>query len=167
MINKNRLKKIRMLIMDVDGTLTDGKLYFSDRGDELKTFNVKDGYAISKLDKIKVIPVFLTGRYSRIISIRAKELKVTEVYQNKNDKIIIYDELKKKYSISDDQIAYIGDDVNDLDLIKKAGISFSVNNCSSILLKFVDYVSNFNGGEGAVREIIDILFKAKDVQYME
>jgi len=152
--------------MDVDGTLTDGKLYFSNKGEVLKTFNVKDGYAIARLHKINVIPVFLTGRYSKILEVRAKELKVTEIHQNIDDKIIIYNELKKKYFLKNEQIAYVGDDLNDLELLKEVGVSFSVNNCSSGLIELVDYVSSFNGGEGAVREIIDILFNANDIDYI-
>lgn len=148
---------IKMFIMDVDGTLTDGKLYIGEHGEVFKAFNVKDGYGINLLIMHGIIPVIITGRKSNIVLERAKELGIQEVYQGISNKIEVYEGLKKKYKLMDKEIAFIGDDLNDLELLKKVGIKFTVANCANELSEIADYKSHLNGGEGAVRDVINFL----------
>lgn len=155
-----KFKKIKMFIMDVDGTLTDGKIYLTNRGEEMKAFNVKDGLGINLLHKHGIIPVLITGRKSEIVNIRADELKIKEIYQGVKNKIQIYNQLKEKYCLNDEEISYIGDDFNDLSIMEEAGVSFTVNDSIEVLKEKCDYCSSKNGGEGAVREIIDLILKS-------
>ena len=148
--------KIKMLVMDVDGTLTDGKIYIGADGEVMKAFNVKDGYAISHLKEHGIIPVIITGRESEIVKYRAKELGVTELYQGVKDKLSVLKEVAEKYSISLEEIAYIGDDLNDLECMKYCGYSGCPHDAILIIKQIVSYVCNFNGGYGAVREFIEI-----------
>ena len=150
------MRCIKLLIMDVDGTLTDGQLHISNDGEMYKSFNIKDGYAIHNLlPKYNVIPVIFTGRTSRIVEHRCKELGIIDVYQGVEDKLLKLQELAKHLSISPDHMAYIGDDDNDLDAMHAA----SLIGCPSDASKKVKAVSNFisikSGGEGAVREFIE------------
>jgi len=158
-----KLSKVKMLIMDVDGTLTDGKIYISDNGEIFKAFNVKDGYGIKLLKEYGIIPAIITGRSSEIVSFRAKELDIEDVYQGVESKIEKYNELKLKYDLSDDEVAYIGDDLNDLEVLKVVGVKFAVNNCVDYIKSYVDYVTKLPGGDGAVREVIDILISSRSV----
>lgn len=148
--------KIKMLIMDVDGTLTDGRIYIGAKGEVMKAFDVKDGYAIAQiLPEKNIIPVIITGRMSDIVVERAKELKITELYQGVSDKLKQLQVLKEKYKISQEEIAYIGDDINDLECIKYCGITGCPSDSIEIIKKQVDYVCNSDGGRGAVREFIE------------
>lgn len=151
---------IKLLILDVDGTLTDGKIYISNSGEEMKAFNVKDGYAIKEiLPQIGIIPVIITGRKSKIVEIRAKELAIKEVYQGVKDKIQIYKELKSKYNITDENIAYIGDDFNDLVILKRIYYSACPQDAVEEVKEVCNFVMERKGGEGAVYEYIMILFQ--------
>lgn len=154
---KQKLKKIKMFIMDVDGTLTDGKIYIGHHGEEFKAFNVKDGYGIKLLKEKGIIPAIITGRNSEIVNRRAQELGIEEVFQGIENKLEKYDYLKMKYDLCDDEIAYIGDDLNDLCIIQKVGVKFAVSNCVPSLREYCDYISQFNGGDGAVREVVDFI----------
>lgn len=148
--------KTKMLIMDVDGTLTDGRIYIGAKGEVMKAFDVKDGYAIAQiLPEKNIIPVIITGRISDIVMERAKELKITELYQGVSDKLKQLQVLKEKYNMSPGEIAYIGDDLNDLDCIKYCGITGCPSDSIGIIKKQVDYVCNSDGGRGAVREFIE------------
>ena len=155
---EEKTNKIKMFIMDVDGTLTDGKIYIGPHGEEFKAFNTKDGLGIVLLNKQGIIPVIITGRNSEIVKTRAKELGIEEVYQGVDDKLEIYQLLKRKYNFTDAEIAFIGDDVNDLPLINQVGLSFCVADAVGID-KEVDYITKLNGGEGAVREAIEMILQ--------
>ena len=142
--------------MDVDGTLTDGKIYISSRGEEFKAFNVKDGYGISNiLSSIDVTPVIITGRTSDIVKKRADELDIKEVYQGISDKLSVLRRLCTKYSIFINEVAYIGDDVNDIPAMLEAGLSFAPKDSVSEVKKIADFILNNAGGQGAVRECIE------------
>src|SRR5690606_18787811 len=110
----------------VDGTLTDGKVYIGPQGEIFKAFNIKDGLGIRLLIEKGIIPVIITGRNSEIVTTRARELGIEEVYQGVQDKLEIYRKLKKKYGVTDEEVAFIGDDLNDLPLMNVAGLSFAV-----------------------------------------
>lgn len=156
-------KEIKMFIMDVDGTLTDGKIHMCDNGELFKSFNVKDGLGIKKLQERNIIPVIITGRISEIVKNRAKELDIKEVYQGVEDKKDILQKLIKKYNFTKNNVAYIGDDLNDLDIMKEVKFKFTVNNGIDELKKISDYISSKDGGEGAVREVVDyILYNRGD-----
>lgn len=149
---------IKMLAMDVDGTLTDGKIYISSHGEEFKAFNIKDGYGISNiLPAIGVIPVIITGRSSSIVKRRAEELGIKEVYQGISNKLSLLREICDKYTISLSEVAYIGDDCNDIMPMQAVGFSFAPNDCASEVKNIANYLMESAGGQGAVRECIEHL----------
>ena len=149
--------KIKVLVMDVDGTLTDGKIHISDEGEVFKSFNVKDGYGIANLYKIDILPVIITGRKSKIVEYRAKELNIKEIYQGVYNKVDKLKYICEKYKISLKEVAYIGDDINDLECMKICGISACPNDAAEEVLDSVDYICKKKGGEGAVREFINFI----------
>ena len=149
--------KIKVLVMDVDGTLTDGKIHISDEGEVFKSFNVKDGYGIANLYKIDILPVIITGRKSKIVEYRAKELNIKEIYQGVYNKVDKLKYICEKYKISLKEVAYIGDDINDLECMKICEISACPNDAAEEVLDSVDYICKKNGGEGAVREFINFI----------
>ena len=154
---------IKLIILDVDGTLTKGGILIGNNGEEFKEFNVKDGYMIvNSRKKCGKIFAVITGRNSKIVSIRAKELGITHLYQGIDDKILIYDQLKKELNISDEEIAYIGDDLNDLEVMKKAGLVGAPADACSEVLETADFISSKMGGEGAVREFLEYILKKEN-----
>lgn len=149
---------IKMLAMDVDGTLTDGSINTSSEGELFKIFDVKDGYGIRNIcEDYGIITVIITARESKIVELRSKELGIKEVHQKVHNKRNILVELASKYGLERDQIAYIGDDVNDLPAMDFAGISFSPKDAHCDVKAKVDFVLSSNGGHGAVRECIDFI----------
>lgn len=152
------MKRIKYLIMDVDGTLTDGKLYFADSGELAKAFNIKDGYGIKNiLPTHRIIPVVITGRISDIVELRCKELGILKVYQGIENKFQIIKEFAKHL----DCVAFIGDDLNDYDCMnaikKSGGIVGCPFDAVDDVKKISDYISSRRGGDGAVRDFIDWL----------
>ena len=149
--------KIKLLVMDVDGTLTDGKIYMGENGEVMKAFNVKDGYAIAHmLPEMGIIPVIITGRKSKIVENRAKELGITELYQGVGDKLTQLKIVAEKYNAAPEQIAYIGDDLNDLECIDYCGVTACPADAVEEVKRVVTYVCKHNGGDGAVRGFIKI-----------
>ena len=154
--------KIKILVMDVDGTLTDGKIYIGSDGEMLKAFNVKDGMGISKLRTNNIIPAIITGRESEILKRRSEELKIEELYQGEENKIGKLKELVERYKCSLSEVAYIGDDENDLQCMKVCGFSGCPSDAVTSVQKEVDFICKTKGGEGAVREFIDFILKEID-----
>lgn len=151
---------IKLLVMDVDGTLTDGRIYIGSQGEVMKAFDVRDGYAIAHiLPQLGITPVIITGRTSAIVEQRAKELKITELYQGVADKLTKLKEVLAKFGASADKVAYIGDDLNDLDCIRYCGMTACPADSVSDVLNAADYVCKHDGGRGAVREFIEQLKK--------
>lgn len=149
---------IKMLVMDVDGTLTDGKIYMGLDGEVMKAFNVKDGYGIARiLPDMEVIPVIITGRTSRIVESRARELHINELHQGIDDKLGKLKAIAERLEIKPDEIAYIGDDENDLECIRFAGIGAAPSDAEPEVKQQAEYICKRSGGEGAVREFIDYL----------
>lgn len=147
---------IKLLVMDVDGTLTDGHIYVGENGEMMKAFNVKDGYAIVKImPESGIVPVIITGKISEIVRKRAAELKIQEVHQNVSDKLPLLKNIAEKYGVSSGEIAYIGDDVNDLQCIQWCGLSACPSDAVDKVLSQVDYICKAQGGKGAVREFTD------------
>lgn len=155
-------KNIKLLVMDVDGTLTDGCIYCSGQGELFKTFNVKDGYAIAHiLPKIDVTPIIITGRKSDIVKYRASELGIKELHQGINNKLIKLKEVAEKYNCSLKNIAYIGDDLNDISCIEICGFTACPADSIPEVIQKVNYVCKNSGGRGAVREFIMLIANNK------
>ena len=149
--------KIKMLVMDVDGTLTDGKIYMGSDGEVFKAFDVKDGYAIAHLHEVGIIPVIITGRKSKIVENRAKELNIKEVYQGVSDKVEKLKEVAKDNGVLLEEVAYIGDDLNDLDCMGICGLSACPNDAIDEVIQSVNYICKHSSGNGAVREFIEYI----------
>ena len=150
---------IKLVLLDVDGTLTDGGIYRGNNGEELKRFNVKDGYAIVNAQKLGIEFGIITGRKSELVEIRAKELKIKYLYQGISEKTVILEEIMKKDSLSKEEIAYMGDDLNDLLIMKQVGSSGTPKDAVDEVIQVADFVSKKNGGSGAVREFIEHILK--------
>ena len=159
---QKKAKKIKLILLDVDGVLTDGGITLDDRGVEAKRFDVRDGQGIALLIHAGIEVGFITGRSSRIVRRRAKELGVTMVYQGVSDKTEIYERIKRKTGLQDEQIGYIGDDIPDLPVLQKAGLAIMVGGGWSGLQATVDYITKSEGGRGAVREISELVLKVQN-----
>lgn len=148
--------KIKAVVMDVDGTLTDGGIYLDSNGNEMKKFNVKDGYAINTLlQQYNIIPIIITGRKSEIVTRRCTELGIDYVVQGSKDKAYDMRVILNKLSIKMENIVYIGDDLNDLECMKLAGVCACPNDATEEIKSICDFVSTKRGGQGAVREIVE------------
>lgn len=154
--------KIKLVLLDVDGVLTDGGIILDDRGVEAKRFDVRDGHGIALLVDCGIKVGFITGRYSNIVRRRAKELGVTIVYQGVKDKGQIYERIKRNTGLKDDQIAYVGDDIYDLPILQKVGFAITVRDGWPGLKTRVAYVTKKKGGEGAVREVSELVLRVQN-----
>ena len=154
---------IKMFVMDCDGTLTDGKINMFSDGEGFKSFDIKDGYGIKKMSEHGIITVILTGRNSKIVENRAKEIGIIELFQNVYSKLDIIHLLLEKYSLSFNEVAYIGDDLNDLECIISIPYSACPNDADEYLKSHVMYVSPKNGGAGAVRDFINFLIHKSQI----
>ncbi len=157
----NRARNIRLLILDVDGVLTDGGLYFTNTGDELKAFNSLDGHGIKMLQKSGVAVAIITGRTSHIVEKRAKALGIKHLIQGREDKLTALEELRSILPIEYGHIAHIGDDYPDLPLIRRVGLGMSVANGHWAVKEHTHWESQFSGGHGAVREACDLIMLAQ------
>lgn len=158
-----KCKKIKLIISDVDGVLTDGGMYYSEKGEIMKKFNTRDGMGVELLeDKIKTI--LMTKENSKIVLERAKKIKVSEVFVGIKNKENILPEICKKYKILLSEIAYIGDDLNDLKIMKEVGLTAAPKDGNEKIRKISDYVCETKGGDGAFREFVDLIlfYKNKD-----
>lgn len=150
------MPEIKLLFMDVDGTLTDGKIYMGENGEVMKAFDIKDGYGINEiLPKHGIIPVIITGRSSKIVENRAKELGITELYQGKHDKLETLQYVMKKYKCKKENAAYIGDDILDIVCMQECGLVGCPADAVEEVKRIADYVCERNAGQGAVREFIE------------
>lgn len=157
----NRAAKIKLLLMDCDGVLTDGRLYYSSNGEELKVFNVKDGQGIVSWHSAGFKSGIITGRDSIAVEKRAKELGMSFVRLGSRDKTKDFYDILDVMNISAEEVAFVGDDVADIDLLKIVGFSVGVADSVREVLEIVNYITTKNGGCGAVREVTDLLLKSK------
>jgi 3-deoxy-D-manno-octulosonate 8-phosphate phosphatase (KDO 8-P phosphatase) len=153
---------IKLIVLDVDGCLSDGKIIYSADGTESKHFNVKDGLGVSSWIKMGNQAAIITGRNSEIVKHRAKELGIEHLYQGVNDKERVLNELINSLGLKRYEVAAIGDDLNDYQMLKNAGRSFTPKNGVKEIQELVDTVLSFDGGDGAVREMVDILVDEND-----
>jgi 3-deoxy-D-manno-octulosonate 8-phosphate phosphatase (KDO 8-P phosphatase) len=158
---KKRAKKIKLLIMDVDGVLTPGYIVMGSSGDEIKFFDVYDGFGLMLWKRCGFKRAIITAGLTAAVAKRADSLKIDCVHQNSKEKLIIYEKLKKRFGMKDENICFIGDDLIDLPILRKAGFACCVANAHKDIIKYVHYVTAKDGGKGAVREIIDMMLKAK------
>lgn len=150
--------KYKLFVMDVDGTLTDGRIYMSDAGEMCKAFNVRDGYGIKHiLPQMGIKPVIITGRESDIVKNRAKELGIELLYQNITDKFNVLKEVTEECGCVLEEVIYVGDDLNDLECVRRAGLSACPADAQQEVQEIADYIAKREGGAGAVREVIDYL----------
>ena len=161
-VNKEKLTRITLLMLDVDGVLTDGKIIYSDCGDEIKAFNVRDGHGLKLMMRAGMKVIFLTGRESRVVLHRAHDLGVESVYQKVTNKLEVYGKILKERGLTDEQIAFVGDDLVDIPVLRRVGFSAAVSDAIPEVKEIVDYVTDKKGGEGAVREICELLLKGQD-----
>lgn len=153
---------IKLLVMDVDGTLTDGKINMGPEGEVFKAFDIKDGYAINEmLPAHGIVPAIITGRTSRIVENRARELHITELHQGKHDKLDTLKMLMSKYGCSRENVAYIGDDILDIVCMRECGMVGCPADACSQVKEIAHYVCKKDGGDGAVREFIEFLLEDK------
>ena len=150
---------IKLVLLDVDGTLTDGGIYRGNNGEELKRFNVKDGYAIGNAQKLGIEFGIITGRKSELVEIRSNELKIKYLYQGISEKTVILEEIMQKTGLKKEEIAYMGDDLNDILIMKQSGLTGAPKDAADEVIQIVDFVSGKNGGSGAVREFVEYILK--------
>jgi len=158
---KEKLKKIKILILDVDGVLTDGRIIMDDEGREIKNFHVRDGHGIKVLQRYGIKVALLTGRQSKVVERRAKDLEIKDVYQKVYNKKEVFEKILKKHKISADAAAFIGDDIIDIPVLKSVGFSAAVADAVDAVKKSVDYVAKNSGGLGEVREICEMILQAQ------
>ncbi|MGK2905120.1 MAG: 3-deoxy-manno-octulosonate-8-phosphatase KdsC [Desulfuromonadales bacterium] len=153
------LSKIKLLLLDVDGVMTDGRIFYGNDGNETKAFDVKDGHGLKLLQRAGIRVGIITGRQSEIVNRRAAELGIELVYQGAKDKSLPFNEIMHKLNLSPGEIAYVGDDLIDLPVMRKVGFAVTVADAADDVKPFADMVTKRPGGRGAVREICDFLLK--------
>jgi len=157
-----RAKKIKLIMLDVDGVLTDGRIIFSSAGEELKCFNAQDGCAMVLAHRAGIKIAFITGRESSILARRAREHQVDEIFQNTNNKQEILQKLLNKYQLRPEEVAFIGDDLVDIAIMKKSGLAVAVADAVFEVKEISHYITRREGGKGAIREVVDLIIKSQD-----
>lgn len=156
-----KAKKLKLLILDVDGVLTDGRLYFDNEGIEYKCFHARDGHGLKLLQKTGVKVAVISGRKSNSVELRMKSLGIDYVYQGHEDKLGAFAELLESVGITAEQAAYVGDDLLDLPIMKRVGLAIAVNDANFAVKERADWCTILAGGQGAVREVCDLLMQAQ------
>ncbi|MGI2068016.1 3-deoxy-manno-octulosonate-8-phosphatase KdsC [Shewanella sp. MF08487] len=157
-----RAQKIKLLICDVDGVFSDGRIYLSNSGEELKAFHTRDGYGVRSLLTSGFHLAVITGRQSKIVENRMTALGVTHIYQGVDNKFAPYEELLALYGVTPDEVAYIGDDMVDLPVMNVVGLAVSVADGHPYVRQHAHFVTTLNGGHGALRELTDLLLLSQN-----
>ena len=160
-MTKKTAAAIRLLILDVDGTLTDGRLYYGPRGEALKVFHVRDGAGIKHLNRSGIRVAVISGRSSKMVSVRCRELGVEHVVQGVEDKAGAFEKLRRKLGIDASESACVGDDTADVPLMKVVKLAFAVADAHKDAIRAAHVVTSLPGGQGAVREVCDYLLDAR------
>ncbi len=157
--------KIKLVAFDVDGVMTDGSLTFLEDGREIKTYNAKDGLGVVMLSKAGIITSIITARDNNVVKIRAGQIDIKELYMGQKNKVQALIELSKKYELDLSQIAYMGDDLPDICVLQEVGLACCPKDAIKEVIENCNFVSKFNGGKGAVRELCDFILKAQNLTY--
>lgn len=156
-----KAKKIKLLLLDVDGVLTDGRIVYDSRGGDMKFFDVHDGLGVYALKKAGIPTILITAKGSRAIKPRARDMQVEAVYENISPKTVVLERILKKYQLSHDEICFVGDDLVDLCLMQSVGFPIAVFNAAAQIKEVASYITVREGGRGAVREIAELILKAQ------
>ncbi|HCX33915.1 MAG TPA: hypothetical protein DHV08_10395 [Rhodocyclaceae bacterium] len=157
-----RAKKVKVLILDIDGVLTDGRIIYGIYGEELKFFDVQDGLGIMLLKRAGIPSVIITAKKSRIVKMRSKDLRIDKTYQGYPTKSIPFANALKRFKVKPEEACFIGDDIIDIPVLTRAGFSVAVPNAVEEVKKVAHYITAKTGGRGAVREVCDLILKAQD-----
>lgn len=157
---EERAKKIKLLILDVDGVLTDGRIIYDNFGNEIKCFNVYDGFGMTLLNRAGIKSVIITAKKTRIVERRAKDMHVAKVYSD-YEKLKVYEKVIKKFRVKDEEACFIGDDLIDLPVLKRVGLSVAPPEAIDEVKNLCHYITKKSGGKGAVRELIEIILRSK------
>lgn len=158
---EKRLKTIKLLILDVDGVMTDGRIIFDSNGIESKFFNVKDGHGIKMLQRAGIEVAIISGRQSQVVTNRAAELGIERVFQKAVDKLVPYGQILADTGLADTEVAFIGDDLIDIPVLRRVGFAVAPRDAVAEVIPYVHFVTKNSGGWGAVREVCDLLLKAQ------
>ena len=158
---KAKAANIKLVVFDVDGVLTDGSLIFGDDGQEYKAFHSRDGHGMKMLQASGVEMAFITGRMSEVVKHRARNVKVSHVYQGQIDKLPAYEKLKDKLKLQPEEIAVVGDDVVDLPIMLRSGLAIAVSDAHPVVKQYAHWITPSAGGKGAAREVCELIMEAQ------
>jgi len=158
---QEKAKKIKLLVLDADGIMTDGKIYYGNYGDELKAFDVKDGLGIVFLKKAGIEIAIITAKKSKVVRLRAKDLGVRHVYEN-SSKLATFNKLLKRLGLLKDEVCFMGDDIIDIPVLKNTGLSITVPQAANEIKAAAMHITKANAGSGAVREICELILKSQN-----
>jgi len=156
-----RAQKIKLLILDIDGVMTDGRIVYGDAGDELKFFDVQDGFGILLIRRAGIGVAIITAKGSKVVKKRAKELGIDGLYQNATDKLKAFENVLKKFKITPEEIAFVADDLVDIPVLKRVGLAIAVPNAVDEAKQHAHMITAKKGGRGAVREVCEFLIKSQ------
>lgn len=156
-----KARKVKILLLDVDGVLTDGRIIYDSRGRDMKFFDVHDGMGVHLLKRAGIPTILITAKGSKAITPRARDMQVDEVFENVSPKNKVLDKILKKYKVTSDQLCFIGDDLVDLCIMKRVGFPVAVVNAAYEIKRAAAYITNKQGGRGAVREVAELILKTQ------
>ncbi len=156
----SKAKQIQLLLLDVDGVMTDGRIILDNQGLETKAFHVRDGRGIKLLQQAGIMVGIITGRSSEVVNVRCRELGITEVHQGAKDKLAVYEAILAKYHLTDEQVAYLGDDDVDVPVFKRVALAVAVADADPCVHGHVHLITRAGGGRGAVRELANLILKS-------
>ena len=158
---EEKLQKVKLLILDVDGVMTDGRIIMDYKGREMKNFDVRDGHGLKIIQRYGIKVAILTGRQSKVVEHRARDLEINDVYQGALNKKDVFGKILERHKLSAGAVAFMGDDIVDIPVLKRVGFSAAVADALDIVKKSVDYITVNRGGHGAVREICEMILQAQ------
>jgi len=158
---EEKLQKVKLLILDVDGVMTDGRIIMDYKGREMKNFDVRDGHGLKIIQRYGIQVAILTGRQSKVVEHRARDLEINDVYQGALNKKDVFGKILERHKLSAGAVAFMGDDIVDIPVLKRVGFSAAVADALDIVKKSVDYITVNRGGHGAVREICEMILQAQ------
>lgn len=157
-----RAKRVKVVILDIDGVMTDGRIIYGIYGEELKFFDVQDGFGISLLRRAGIKSVIITAKKSRIVKMRSRDLKVAKTYQGYVDKLKPFNRILKKFRVKPEEVCFIGDDLIDIPVLKRVGFAVAVPNAVAEVKESAHHITSKIGGRGAVREVSDLILKSQN-----